>query len=184
MNQLDKLIKHIALADKGITPVDKIKLRFHKETKPYGRTRTIFAVDVFELEDHRLGMVISATKTTPSGRPSGTPQRAFVSAPELDPENGSLSVPTGLERSHDTFYVSARGVLSEILGDQPPSPMALISTLQHMSVAGLVTSLAIPSQGLENWLNPSMLKSIQEDWDDLRQEAVAELMWMLMTGAV
>lgn len=184
MNQLDKLIKHVALLDKGIKPADKIKLRFHKETKPHGKTRTIFAVDVFELEDHRLGMTISATKTTPSGRPSGMPQRAFVAAPELDPANGSLSVPKALEGSHSTFYISEGGDLSETIMNQQPSPLSLVLTLRRMNVALLVSSLAVPTQGLEKWLDPNMFESFQEDWDRLREEAIAELMWMLVTGAL
>lgn len=185
MNQQDKLIQHVSLLEKGIKPADKIKLRFRKQTKPYGATRTVFAVEVFALENFTHGMVISATKTTPSGNPSGVTHRIFFSAPEIDAEDGSIAMPESVAgMPHTLIGYGGKGAATVTAQDQHPSVMKLCCVLKSIDVTYLLLSLVIPHQDVWKWTDPKMLGALQEEWDGLREDAMAELLWMLVTGAL
>lgn len=183
MNQQDKLIQHVLLLEKGIKPADKIKLRFRKQTKPYGATRTVFAIEVFALENFTHGMVISATKTTPSGNPSGAIPRVFFTAPEINPTDGSISMPESVEGvPHNLITRPGEDAATISAQDQPPSVVMLCSLLRSIDVTYLLLSVVIPHQDVWGWTDPNMLDALQEEWDSLREDATAELLWLLMTG--
>jgi len=183
MNQQDKLIQHVSLLEKGIKPADKIKLRFRKQTKPYGATRTVFAIEVFALENFTHGMVISANKTTPSGNPSGVIHRIFFSAAEFDPQDGSILMPESVAgMPHSLIAHGGKGSSTVSVQDQPPSVVLLCSLLRSIDVTYLLKALVIPHQDVWKWADPNMLGAFQEEWDSLREDAMAELLWLLMTG--
>lgn len=184
MNQQDKLIQHISLLEKGIKPPDKIRLCFRKETKPYSKTRTVFSVEVFELENHTHGMVISATKTTPSGYPSGLPQRTVFSAPEIDPVTGSISIEESASgMPHTLVAFGGNGDSTFKAEEQLPSIVKLSCILQYLDVVALVVNFVTPYQDIWTWVDPDMLEALQEEWNALRQDAIGELALLLLTGA-
>jgi hypothetical protein len=185
MNQHDKLIHHVSLLEKGIKPADKINLRFRKQTKPYAATRTIFAIEVFALENFTHGMVISATKTTPSGNPSGVIRKVFFTAPEIDPQDGSILMPESVEGMPHTLIAHVgKGAATVSVQDQPPSVVLLCSLLRSIDVTYLMKALVVPHQDVWKWMDQNMLGAVQEEWDGLREDAMAELLWMLVTGAL
>lgn len=185
MNQHDKLIQHVSLLEKDIKPADKIKLRFRKQTKPYGATRTVFAVEVFALENFTHGMVISATKTTPSGNPSGVTQRIFFSAPEIDAEDGSISMPESVVgMPHTLIAHGGKGAVTVTGEGQPPSVLMLYQLLQSIEVTYLLCALVIPHQDVWKWTDADMLGALEEEWSGLREDALAELLWLLMSGSL
>lgn len=184
MNQQDKLIQHISLLEKGIKPADKIRLCFRKQTKPYSKTRTIFSIEVFELENRTYGMVISATKTTPSGYPSGVAKRTVISAPEIDTVTGSILLPgEDSLMPHTLVAFGGNGETTFKAEEQLPSVVKLSCILRYLDVVALVVNFATPYQDIGIWIDPDMLEALQEEWDALRSEAIGELALLLLTGA-
>lgn len=184
MNRQDKLINHITLTGKGVAPDDGINLRIRRQTKPYGVTRTVFTVEVFELEDQTEAMTISATRMRANGKPRGLTQRVYIFQPEGEQVEAS---PSSIEPSIGlTPYVvdcEEVGILAGVDPDDLPSVVKLSYILLHFDIVSLLYSLVIPFQGLQKWLDPDMLEALNQDWTELRQSIILELTIRMVEGA-
>ena len=184
MNRQDKLINHIRLTGKGVATNDGINLRIRRQTKPYGVTRTVLTVEVFELEDQSHAMTVSATRTKANGKPRGLTQRAYFFQPEggqVEESLSSIKPSVGLT----PYVVDCEGA-ETIEGFNPDgisSVVKLSYILNSFDIYSLLFSLIIPFQGLQKWLDPAMLEALNQEWNDLREGLVQDLTVMLFQGA-
>ncbi|MBP1626447.1 MAG: hypothetical protein H6Q00_922 [Holophagaceae bacterium] len=183
MHQLNKLLDHLVLGDQRILADDQIELVIRKESRPYGPTWTVFAIDVFKMDDARHCMVISSDQPLDGGKPSENIQRMYYLTPEFDASGDLAPLPPSIDGNHACLFFPEDLEEGETSDEYVSSVEELGLALLNLDAYTLLCCLALPFQGARAWADPNMLKTLVKDWNRMREEVLDELEELFYAGA-